>query len=68
MSYNNIIYNEDDTVKYVYILYKGEFKLYKKVGCKKKQKQSIFSKEENLEIQETRTPQRNLSLKEIQIG
>lgn len=35
MGYNNVVYNEEEATKYVYVIFKGEFKLYKKVQCRK---------------------------------
>ena len=39
VTYNSLVYKEDDPVRYAYILYQGEFKLYKKVACTKQPKQ-----------------------------
>jgi hypothetical protein len=48
-------------LKYIYIIYRGEFKLYKKVSSKKEEVAQ-------LEIQERRVSQRNICWKTIELG
>ena len=60
LGYNNILYNEDDPTKYIYIIFKGEFKLYKKVNCRK------VATETAIDIQErARNTTKNTSFKTI---
>lgn len=63
VGYNTIIYNENDLIRYIYIVYKGEFKLYKKVRSRKDSARTITQENE-----EQRCIARNLSFKTIEIG
>jgi hypothetical protein len=45
VGYNNIVYNENDLIKYIYIIYKGEFKLYKKVKNMKENTKTTLENE-----------------------
>lgn len=37
VNYNQVIYEEDDDANYINVVYKGEFKLFKKIVSKKQQ-------------------------------
>lgn len=61
------MFNEEDPIKYVYIVYKGEFKLYKKI-VSKKQEQGQKDQDFELEIKSIRIPQKNVPFKTISPG
>ena len=51
-------------MKYIYIVYKGEFKYYKKVKCNKEELGNTCF----LENKEKRNVYRNISFKSLEIG
>lgn len=60
VGYNHVVYNEEESTRYVYVIFKGEFKLYKKVQCRKEAAAS------STDIQErTRNVARNVSFKTV---
>jgi CRP-like cAMP-binding protein len=63
LAYNNVLYSEDDPARYVYVIFRGEFKLYKRVACGK----DAASSSQDVQERARRTS-RNVSLKTIGLG
>ncbi len=64
LGYNNVLYNEDESTKYVYVIFKGEFKLYKKVNCKKE----LPGSSGDIQNRSSRSIARNVSFKTVELG
>jgi hypothetical protein len=63
VGYNNVLYSEEDSTKYVYVIFKGEFKLYKKVNCRKEASGSSGDIQDR-----SRSTARNVSFKTVELG
>jgi CRP-like cAMP-binding protein len=68
VGYNSVVFKEGDPVRYIYVLFQGEFKLYKKVVCKKQARPGGGEESEQMEARQARHPHRNVGWKGLQVG
>lgn len=66
VGYNGVVYSEGEALKYVHILYRGEFRLYKRASSRKQPAHPPH--QEEVAVQEQRVPHRDFCFRTVENG